>query len=150
LYLPSGRAFVSGPDELPEDVRALLQEHIESYEQLELLLLLRRERYEEWTIAGLATRLHVREELIRAALERLKAAGLVATAGATPAAPRFAYRPASSGLDAAAGRLDREYEERPIRIIQLMSANAIDRVRTAALHTFADAFVLQKKDTDRG
>lgn len=149
MYLRSGRPFVSGTDELPEDVRALLQEHIESYEQLELLLLLRRERYEEWTIAGLAARLHVREELIRAALERLKAAGLVATAGATPT-PRFAYRPASSGLDAAAGRLDREYAERPIRIIQLMSANAIDRVRTAALHTFADAFVLQKKDTDRG
>ena len=65
-------------------------------------------------------------------------------------APRFAYRPTSSGLDAAAGRLDREYAERPIRIIQLMSANAIERVRTAALHTFADAFVLKKKDSDGG
>jgi hypothetical protein len=76
-------------------------------------------------------------------------AGLVAATGAA-SDPRFAYRPASSGIDAAAGRLDREYAERPIRIIQLMSANAIDRVRTAALHTFADAFVLKKKDTDRG
>lgn len=140
---------MTGTDDLPTDVRALLHEHIETYEQLEVLLLLRRERYEEWTIAALAARLHVRDELIGSALERLKSAGLVAAvigAGAV----RFAYRPGSSGLDAAAGRLDREYAERPLRIIQLMSANAIDRVRTAALHRFADAFVLKKKDDDRG
>lgn len=138
---------MSSTEDLPEDVRALLNEHIESYEQLEVLLLLRRERYEEWTVDGLATRLHVREELVGSALEGLKAAGLVV---ATSSTPRFAYRPTSSGLDAAAGRLDREYAERPIRIIQLMSANAIERVRTAALHTFADAFVLKKKDSDGG
>ena len=136
-------------DDLPEDVRALLHEHIESYEQLEVLLLLRRERYEEWTIAALAARLHVREELIASALERLKSASLVAAVSAT-AAMRFAYRPGSSGLDAAAGHLDRAYAERPIRVIQLMSANAIERLRTAALHTFADAFVLKKKDDDGG
>jgi len=141
---------VTEADDLPEDVRALLHEHIESYEQLEVLLLLRRERYEAWTVTGLAARLRVREELIESALERLEAAGLVATTGSAPA-PRFAYRPSSSGLDAAAGRLDREYAERPIRVIQHMSANAIERLRTAAMHTFADAFVLKKKkDDDRG
>ena len=136
-------------DDLPEDVRAMLHEHIESYEQLEVLLLLRRERHEEWTVTGLATRLHVREELVGPALEGLRTAGLVAITGAAPA-PCFAYRPVSSGLDAAASRLDREYAERPIKIIQLMSANAIERVRTAALYTFADAFVLKKSDKDRG
>ena len=140
---------MSSAEDLPEDVRALLDEHIESYEQLEVLLLLRRERYEEWTVTGLAARLHVREELIGSALEGLEASGLVVAIGAA-AAPHFAYRPTSSGLDAAAGRLDREYAERPLRIIKLMSANAIERVRTAALHTFADSFVLKKKDTDRG
>jgi len=127
----------------------MLHEHIESYEQLEVLLLLRRERYEEWTVTGLAVRLQVREELVGLALEGLRAAGLVAITGAA-AAPRFAYRPVSSSLDAAASRLDREYAERPIKIIQLMSANAIERVRTAALHRFADAFVLKKNDKDRG
>ena len=138
---------MSETDDLPEDVRALLHEHIESYEQLEVLLLLRRERYEEWTVEGLATRLHIREELVGSALKGLEASSLVDTTAAAPA-PRFAYRPASSGLDAAADRLDREYAEHPIRIIQLMSANAIERVRTAALHTFADAFVLKKDKKD--
>ena len=140
---------MSNTDDLPEDVRALLREHIESYEQLEVLLLLRRERQEKLTIAELTARLHIREELIGSALDGLEAGGLVVTTG-TPAERRFAYRPVSSGIDAAAGRLEREYAERPVRIIQLMSANAIDRVRSAALHTFADAFVLKKKDTDRG
>ncbi len=139
---------MSGTDDLPEDVRALLHEHIESYEQLEILLLLRRERYEQWTEEGLSARLRVRAELIETALAALKASGLIEAAGAVPT--RFAYRPASSGLDAAAGRLEREYAERPILVIQLMSANAIERLRTAALHTFADAFVLSKKDKSRG
>ena len=139
---------MSDASDLPEDVRALLHEHIESYEQLETLLLLRRERYEQWTGEALAARLRVRAELIASALVGLEASGLVAATGAAPG--RFAYRAASSGLDAAVGRLEREYAERPILIIQLMSANAIERVRTAALHTLADAFVLKKKDKDRG
>jgi predicted ArsR family transcriptional regulator len=135
-------------DELPEDVRALLHEHIESYEHLETLLLLRRERHEQWTSEALAARLRVRPELIAAALANLKAGGMVEATGVTPT--RFVYRPSSSGIDAAVGRLQREYTERPILIIQLMSANAIERLRTAALQTFADAFVLSKKDKDRG
>ncbi|MGH8287550.1 MAG: hypothetical protein ACREV7_00775 [Steroidobacteraceae bacterium] len=133
---------MSDARDLPEDVRALLKEHIESYEQLEMLLLLRRERYEGWTAEGLAARLRVGAEFIEPALAGLKLSGLVEITGTAPA--RFAYRAASSGLDAAAGRLEREYAERPILIIQQMSANAIGRLRTAALHTFADAFVLKK------
>jgi hypothetical protein len=139
---------VSDVSDLPDDVRALLHEHVESYEQLETLLLLRRERYEEWTIEGMAARLHVRAELIETALAGLKLSDLVEATGVAPA--RFAYRPRSAALDAAAGRLEREYAERPILVIQLMSANSIERLRTAALHTFADAFVLKKKDKDRG
>jgi len=130
--------------DLPEDVHGLLREHIETYEQLEVLLLLRRERHEKWTAAALAARLQVRAELIATALAGLERAGLVVVGGEA-SAPHFTYRPATAGLDAAADRLDREYRERPIRIIQLMSANAIERVRTSALQTFADAFVLKKK-----
>ena len=139
---------MSGADELPPDVRALLHEHIESYEQLEILLLLQRERHQEWTGQGLAERLRVQAALIDSALAGLETSELVQRADAAPA--RYAYRPASAGLDAAVERLGREYAERPIPIIQLMSANAIERLRTAALHTFADAFVLSKKGNNRG
>ena len=133
---------------LPEDVRALLHEHIDSYEQLEILLLLRRERHERWTGEALASRLHLGAELIETALASLRTSRLVEAVEGTRAT--FAYRPANPGLDTAVGRLEREYAERPILIIQQMSANSIERLRTAALHTFADAFVLKKKDDDRG
>jgi hypothetical protein len=39
-------------DEVPEAVRAFLYDHIESYEHLEILLLLQRERAETWTAAA--------------------------------------------------------------------------------------------------
>lgn len=139
---------MTGADDLPADVRALLHEHIESYEQLETLLLLRRERHGQWTARAVAERLRVQEELIDTGLAGLEASGLVQPDGAAP--PRVAYRPASPRLETAVDRLEREYAQRPILIIQLMSANAIERLRTAALHTFADAFVLKKKDKDRG
>ena len=139
---------MSDASDLTEDVRALLHEHIDSYEQLETLLLLRREPDEHWTGAGLAGRLRVRAELIDTALAGLEAAGLIEAMRGSPA--RFVYRPASPGLDATVGRLERAYAERPILVIKLMSANAIERLRTAALHTFADAFVLNKKGDDRG
>ena len=144
---------MSDSSDLPEDVRKLLHEHIESYEQLEVLLLLRRERYEAWTVNALATRLRIGEALIEPALAALRSAGLVSVdkgAGSGAQPPRHVYRPTSSGLDATVGKLDREYAERPISIIKAMSANSIERLRTAALHTFADAFVLNKKDKDRG
>jgi len=139
---------VSGASDLPDDVRALLHEHIDSYEQLEILLLLRRERHEQWTGERLAARLRVRAELIEPALAGLKTGGLVEAVGVAPT--RFTYHPATAELDASVGRLEQEYAQRPILVIQLMSANAIDRLRTAALHTFADAFILKKKDNDRG
>jgi hypothetical protein len=139
---------VSDASDLTEDVRALLHEHIESYEQLEMLLLLRRERHEQWTGEGLAGRLRVGAELIQTALAGLEAGGLIEVIRGSPS--RFAYRPATAGLDAAVGRLERAYAERPILVIQLMSANAIERLRTAALHTFADAFVLKRRGRDRG
>lgn len=41
-------------------------------------------------------------------------------------------------------RLASVYTSRPIDIMRLMSANAIERVRTAALRTFAEAFVIRK------
>lgn len=45
--------------ELPPDVTRLLRDHIESYEQLELLLLLREELGHSWTEEALSARLGI-------------------------------------------------------------------------------------------
>jgi len=43
-----------------------------------------------------------------------------------------------------------EYSQNPARLMRLLSAHAIQRVRTSAIRAFADSFILKKKDPDRG
>jgi hypothetical protein len=135
-------------NELPESVQALLRECIGSYEELEILLLLHQECEPAACIDALASRLRLRPPLVRAALESLQNCALVGKLH-TETEPEYRYLPQSSKLDEAVKLLAREYRERPISIIRILNANAIERVRTAALRIFADAFILDK-DKHRG
>lgn len=135
-------------NELPDDVQALLRDHIESYEQLELLLLLRAERDHRWTEEALSARLRISSSLLAVALERLKSASFLEE-WLDNAEKRYTYIAQSDPIETTLGRLVQAYREHPIPIVKLMSANAIERVRTAALHTFADAFII-RKDKNRG
>jgi hypothetical protein len=134
--------------EPPHDVQILLRDHIESYEQLELLLLMRSERGAAWTEETLTARLHLAASLVAAALDGLKSAGFV-QAQVQGGARHYTYLSQSDEVEATVDRLAAAYREYPIPIIKLMSANAIERLRTSALRTFADAFIL-RKDKDRG
>lgn len=134
--------------ELPADVQVFLREHIESYEQLELLLIVRADRESRWTEGSLGTRLRLSPSPVRAALDRLAAAGFVERQ-AHSGEDSYAYVCQSEETEATIAQLAASYREYPIPIIKLMSANAIERLRTAALRTFSDAFVL-RKGKDRG
>ncbi len=133
--------------ELPDDVQALLRHHLESFEQLELLLLLRTDRDRCWSEESLVERLRIPSSLVLEAVQGLASAGFLA-----PTAPsgqkQYRYRVQSDSLEATIDRLSHAYKEQPMPVIKLMSANAIERVRTAALRTFADAFVLRKDKND--
>jgi hypothetical protein len=85
---------------------------------------------------------------VRAALDRLKSAGFVG-AGVRGGEERYSYLCQGDDVEGTISRLIAAYREYPIPIIKLMTANAIERLRTAALRTFADAFLL-RKDKDRG
>jgi hypothetical protein len=130
------------------DVQKLLRDHIESYEQLELLLIMRANRGLSWTEDTLSGRLRIGSSLVRGALEGLESAGFLA-GRADRGEKHYVYVCQSDDVEATIGRLDAAYREYPIPIIKLMSANAIERLRTAALRTFTDAFIL-RKDKDRG
>lgn len=130
------------PDRVPDDVRALLRERIGSYEQLEILLLLHKER-SGLTAEALSSRLQIAPPLTASTLAELQARGLVRPQAAASEA-RYLYEAATPTLDAAVSRLARAHAEHPISIIKLMSANAIQRVRIGAARTFADAFILRK------
>src|SRR5690348_7119132 len=130
-----------------EALRAFLREYIDSFESLEVLLLLHRERT-AWTADELGRRFKIRAPVIDDALASLVRAGLVNT---PERSVLTAYRYADEDLvrDALIALLERTYRDEPIKIMQLMSANAIERLRNGAIRAFADAFVF-RKDKGRG
>lgn len=139
---------MSQTSELTPDVQILLRDHIESYEQLEMLLLMRSDTVASWTEEMLGERLRMTLSLVQAALAGLKLAGFV-EARAHGSAQRYSYLGQSANVETTISRLAAAYRENPIPIIKLMSANSLERLRTAALRTFADAFIL-RKDKNRG
>jgi len=127
-------------DDLPEAVRGLLDQRIDSLEQLTILLLLRQESDRSWTAAAVGEHLR-RPPEVTAALGALQAAGLVRAVTAE-SQPSYIYSPASPELDEAVTELARRYREHPITIIRILSANSIRRLRAGA----ARAFVLPKEE----
>lgn len=134
--------------ELPPDVQSLLRDHIESYEQLELLLLIRADHGTSWTEEALCARLQMPSSLVQTALHGLESARFL-EARTQDGKKRYSYLCQTDSVEMTIGRLTAAYREYPIPVIKLMSANAIERLRTAALRTFADAFDL-RKDKNRG
>jgi predicted transcriptional regulator len=138
----------SATDRVPDDVRALLSERIESYEQLEILLALESARGTERTSEELSATLRIGSALVEPALRSLESRGLIGRRSTTEHEPHYLYMPATSALDGAVRALARAYAEQPIPVIKLMSENAIQRVRTGAVRAFADAFILRKDKND--
>ncbi|MGA8708731.1 MAG: hypothetical protein WB646_17295 [Steroidobacteraceae bacterium] len=123
-------------------MRVFLAEHIESYEQLEILLLLGDERT-EWTAQRLSSHLKISQAMTEAALSELHSRGILELPSGASSI-RCTGNARVPEFEVTLTRLARVYAERPVEIIRLMTANAIERVRTAALRTFVDAFVLRK------
>jgi len=124
-----------------EAIRAFLRAHIDSFESLEILLLLRRERA-ACTAEELCRRLKTRAPLVDDALASLVRARLVTAARNEQTL--YAYADEGPFRDATVDSLERIYRDEPLRIMQLMSANAMERLRTSTIRAFADAFVVRK------
>jgi hypothetical protein len=130
-----------------EAVRTFLRDYIDSFESLEVLLLLRRERT-LCTAEELCRRLKTRAPLIDDALASLVRARLVNTTDQN-ALTLYTYADEHLVQDAIVGLLECAYRDEPLQIMQLMSTNAIERLRTSTIRAFADAFVV-RKDKGRG
>jgi hypothetical protein len=140
---------VTGFDSIPPHVQQLLREHVPSFEALEILLLLHAHPQEEWHVDLLASRFGVDREIAEHALSALRFAGLVSFSAENQAA-LVRYSPKTAALAEAVLELAGLFEDHRAAIIVLMNANAIERVRYGAIRTFADAFVIRKKDTTDG
>lgn len=137
--------------DIPDDVLTLLQERLAGLDELEVVLFVRRDASRRWTASTVATELHRPESSTEPALESLLGAELLASDGGGGGAERrYMYRPATPALDAAVTLLAALYDERPLDVMRILSNSALDRIRSAAARTFADAFVIgrngRKKD----
>jgi membrane-bound ClpP family serine protease len=131
---------------ISDEVRALLVAHVRSHEQLETLLLLHRKRDQEWTVMSVSEALNISASAAAEALSELASGDLVELLHAESVPPR--YRAAKTSLGPAVEHLAQAYSENRIELMKVLSANAIERVRTGALRAFADALVIGRKRND--
>lgn len=116
----------------------LLRRHIASYDQLELLLLLRAERArwcsEPW--------LEDKRPGMLDALQHLVEQRLVVERGGT-GERLYQYNPPDEQIARAIDHLATVYRNQPHEVMRVMTANAVERVRSQAARTFGE--VLGKK-----
>jgi hypothetical protein len=125
--------------EIPANVRELILQHIDSVEQLEVLLLLHDHGDRDWSAEDVSGELRTNTQSTAMRLADLTARGLVAE-GATRDVYR--YSPRTHDVNAAVEGLAREYSVRRVSVITLIFAKPLDRIRS-----FADAFRF-RRDSD--
>jgi hypothetical protein len=134
--------LVSSPSEF---LQAFLHDSISSYEELEALLLLAKESERRWTDSQLAEALKVQVDSISPALDALASVEGLLEVEDQAGQRTFHYAPKSKLLRQVVDELATAYVEQRLAIVQIMSANALDRVRGAAMRGLANAFRIQRK-----
>jgi len=128
---------------IPGDVLTLLHERLAGLDELEVLLLVRREAPQGVSTSEVADRLGLPMSSSEAALESLCSVSLlVSDGGGGGAERRYAYHPDTPELDGVVSSLVTVYGERRLEVMRVLSNLALDRIRSAAARTFADAFVI--------
>ena len=127
--------------QIPENVQALLRDYVGSLEELLALLFLYKGSGRGWTVQETAEAVGVPVDEARQALANLRAGGLIVGGENV-----FEYR--SEASTATVELLARAYEENQVGVMMLLTANAVERIRTGALRAFADAFVIKGRKND--
>jgi hypothetical protein len=136
--------------ELDPAIRRLLSEHVTSYEQLEALLLLHATPAQARSAEEVAAALRITVAGVAGALKELGEHRLLVAQGASAAAQRWRYAPADGSLATSVDKLAQAYAGQRLEVVKQMSTNAIERLRSSAARTFADAFLLRGKRKDGG
>ena len=129
-----------------EALQAFLHDSISSYEELEALLLLVSASHRSWTDDELAEALKVPVERIEPAVDALALVeGLLAIDNQN-GQRRFQYAPKNEWLRQVVEELATAYVEQRLAIMQLMSTNALNRVRSVAIRSLANAFRVHRPE----
>lgn len=120
---------------VPAAVERFIATHIESVEQLEVLLLLRGAADKDWTPREVARALVTNAESARNWLERMAAAGLLSTSDGS-----FRYAPPTAEVEQAVDGLAESYAKYRVTVIGLIFSKPGERVRS-----FSDAFRIRRR-----
>lgn len=142
------------PPRLSSAVRRLLERTIDTFEKLEIVLALFRST-RPLTMADLERSLDIPVDQIRKFLVELLRDGMVAIesaeAGELQGAGQIVRLVPKDDDGAALSELAQVYEEDSVVVVKALSAISVDRIRSMAARTFADAFQLRrKKENDDG
>ena len=124
-------------------LRRLLESKLDTYEKLELVVVLSRLDGSTGTVVQLARQLQVGEDILKRVAIDLSRTGVVAIDPDDKV--KLVATPEELAFIAEGGRF---YESSPRKVISLLSAIAMDRIRGMAARSFADAFTLRKKKDD--
>lgn len=127
------------PD-ISDRVRRFIEQHINSLEELEVLLLLHRTSGQEWSAELVARELRIERQSCERRLEALAAGGLLSVSPG--AARQYAYDPMNES-NGAVRELEGAYEKYRLRVINLIFSKPVDKIRT-----FADSFRIRKEESD--
>ncbi|MGH6738674.1 MAG: hypothetical protein ACREDY_06525 [Bradyrhizobium sp.] len=118
-----------------EEILSFVQSSIRSAWTLEVLLLLRRDSRQSWTIDDLVRELRGSVALVTESLNALDALGLVTTI----AAGGYHYRAQTAQLDELVSALVLLYGQKPITVLRTIFASPNDKIQS-----FSDAFLIKK------
>lgn len=121
-------------EDIPEDVRQFIFEHIDSVEQLDVLLLLYAEQ-KSWSVQDINNFLRTNADSVANRLQSLIEAGVVEELYASP--PLFRYQPRSPAFEKVVDELANANKIRRHAVLELIFS-PLKKARK-----FVDAFVLR-------
>lgn len=122
-------------DVLPDSLRTFLQDRIEHYEDLQLLLFLKARAGAWWNSGAIGKHLVVAAETVDGALERLLRSALIDVDQGDTGCCVYRY-PRDGAAAAIVDKLAAACVEHPLAVIKAMTGNALERLRTRSLRTF--------------
>ena len=132
---------MAGQRGIPRHVRALIEDHLTSVAQLEILLLLHGAPERQFAAAEVAERLRIDPGWAGDELNGLQRSGLL---GHDAASDRFQYGPRTTELADAVDGLEKAFSTHRVSVITLLFSTPSE-----GIGSFADAFKI-RRDDDNG
>ncbi len=126
---------------ISQDVKDFVATHINSVEQLEVLLLLRMHAEREWSADSLSKELRIDASWAAMRMADLCSRGLLAACASIDIS--YQYHPSTPELRRIVGLLADTYAERRVAIINLIYSKPLDNILV-----FAEAFRIKKEKPD--